>query len=119
MPETRRRFDPEFRQGAVRIVRETNKPIARVADELGINPGTLGNWVNQDRANPGRVRRLGHFIGETPPMLIDPRTRGAPSCQRRTLQFEFDLRHHRRPFAQKVRTVSTLEHDGSLAHPDQ
>ena len=53
MPETRRRFDPEFRQGAVRIVRETNKSIARVADELGVNPGTLGNWVNQDRANRG------------------------------------------------------------------
>jgi len=58
MPETRRRFDPEFRQGAVRIVRETNKPIAKVADELGINPGTLGNWVNQDRANRGETDAL-------------------------------------------------------------
>ena len=58
MPETRRRFDREFRDGAVRIVRETNKPIARVADELGINPGTLGNWVNQDRANRGESDAL-------------------------------------------------------------
>jgi transposase-like protein len=34
----------------VRIVQETNKSLAQVARDLGINAGTLGNWVPRDRA---------------------------------------------------------------------
>jgi transposase len=54
MAETRRQFDQQFRQGAVRIVRETGKPIVQVARDLGINPGTLANWVKRDRVAIGR-----------------------------------------------------------------
>jgi transposase len=53
--ETRRKFDEDFKVGAVRIVRESGKPIAQVARELGVNEGTLGNWCAQDRRARGEV----------------------------------------------------------------
>jgi transposase len=53
MAESRRKFDQDFKEGAVRIVRETGKPVAQVARDLGVNEGTLGNWVNLDRRRRG------------------------------------------------------------------
>ena len=53
MAETRRKFDQDFKECAVRLVRETGRPIAQVAEDLGINEGTLGNWVNADRRRRG------------------------------------------------------------------
>ncbi len=44
-----RKFTPEYRGEAVKLVIERSRPIAEVARELGINEGTLGNWVNMYR----------------------------------------------------------------------
>ncbi len=50
MSRQRRKFDAEFRDGAVRIVKETGRPVAHIARELGVNEGTLGSWVRRDQA---------------------------------------------------------------------
>jgi transposase len=55
MAETRRKFDRDFKEGAVRLVRETGMPIAQVARDLGIHDGTLANWVNADRRRRGEA----------------------------------------------------------------
>ncbi|KOV57279.1 transposase [Streptomyces sp. MMG1121] len=49
MAEKRRKFDAEFREGAVRIVTETGRTIAEVAKDVGINETTLASWVSRAR----------------------------------------------------------------------
>ena len=53
MAQTRRKFDADFRESAVRLVRETGVPIADVARNLDINVGTLRNWMNADNRRNG------------------------------------------------------------------
>jgi transposase len=56
--DARRRFDEDFKRGAVRLVRETGEPIAKVARDLGINEGTLGNWCARERRAEGGSGKL-------------------------------------------------------------
>lgn len=58
MSHPRRKYDPEFKAGAVRIVLETRRPISEVARELGIGAGVLGNWVRKDRIERGEAEGL-------------------------------------------------------------
>jgi transposase len=57
-PRERRKFSEEFKRDAVELVRTSGKPIAQVADELGIYDSTLGNWVKQDRVDRGEREGL-------------------------------------------------------------
>jgi transposase-like protein len=66
MPERRKKYTPEFREEAVKMVIETSSPIAQVARELGIVEGTLGNWVNAYRKE---------HAGEEPPLTVSERAR--------------------------------------------
>jgi len=61
-----RKFTPEFREEAARMVVETSRPIADVARDLGINETSLGNWV--------RAYREEH-AGDEPPLQLSERAR--------------------------------------------
>lgn len=53
MARAKKSFTPQYRDEVVKMVIETSRPIAQVARELGINEGTVGNWVNTyRRAHP-------------------------------------------------------------------
>jgi transposase len=47
------KFPPEFRRDAVTMVLDEDRPIAEVGRALGVNPGTLGNWVAAERVERG------------------------------------------------------------------
>jgi transposase len=57
MSEKRRKFDQDFKDGAVRIVLESGRPVAEVARELDVHEGTLANWVHKARESqkPGAL----------------------------------------------------------------
>lgn len=47
------KYPVEFRQQAVELVETSDKTVAEVARDLGINDTTLGNWVRAARAERG------------------------------------------------------------------
>ncbi|MFD9823568.1 transposase [Streptomyces violascens] len=49
MAQKRRKFSPEFRDEAVKMVVVESRPIAEVAREIQVNEGTLGTWVTRYR----------------------------------------------------------------------
>ena len=48
--------DPEFRAGAVRIVRETRRPVVEIARDLGIGAGTPGTGSAKTASSGARPR---------------------------------------------------------------
>lgn len=47
------KFPPEFRRDAVAMVLDEERSIADVARAVGVNAGTLGNWVGLERVERG------------------------------------------------------------------
>jgi transposase len=43
------KYPPEFQRDAVAMVLDENRAIAEVARAIGVNEGTLGNWVAKAR----------------------------------------------------------------------
>jgi transposase-like protein len=61
-----KKYSPEFREEAARMVVETSRAIAEVARELGVSETSLGNWV--------RAYREEH-AGDEPPLQVSERAR--------------------------------------------
>jgi transposase len=49
----RRQFTKEFRAEAVRLVRESGKPVSEVARDIDVTETSLYAWVRQDRVDRG------------------------------------------------------------------
>jgi transposase len=90
-----RKFSPEFREEAARMVVETSRPIAEVARELGINETSLGNWV--------RDYRKKHAADE-PPLELPERAR-LRELERRNREMEMEL-----AFLKKAAAYFAREH---------
>jgi len=94
LPRPKKNFSPEYREEAVKMVIETSRPIARVARELGINEGTLGNWVAAYRRE---------HAGEEPPLALSERAR-LRELERETRELKME-----NDFLKKAGVPRTLE----------
>ena len=71
--KTRRRFSDEFKSETVKLVMQSNRSMADVAMELGINAKSIGEWVKRaeesgqaieddERAELRRLRKEVHEL---------------------------------------------------------
>lgn len=49
-----RPYPREFREGALQLVREGERPVAQIALELGIAESCLRRWIKQDELDRGQ-----------------------------------------------------------------
>jgi transposase len=66
MAKNRRKFSPEFKEEAVKLVIEESRAVADSARAVGVNEQTLRNWVAAYRRE---------HVGEEPPLTVSERTR--------------------------------------------
>ena len=78
------KYKPEFRDEIAKLIVESNRPIAEVAREYGLNETTVGGWVKKYRAahDPEKI------VVELQPVLDAPLTHPEPF---RTEQFVLTL----------------------------
>ena len=48
----RQRFDKQFKIDALRMIQDSDRPLAEIARELGVHPNVLYRWRNQLLADP-------------------------------------------------------------------
>ena len=64
MGSTLRKFTDQYKAEAVELVINSGRPVAEIARDLGINEGTLGNWVQL-------AKKRGEFTEK--PLEVDER----------------------------------------------
>jgi transposase len=82
----RRSFSPEFRQEAVRLALESDRPLSEVARELKIRPDQLRHWKQQ----------LTRAAGVSPP------SGETPEQELRRLRREVEVLRQERDFLKKA-----------------
>ena len=55
MGQARKKYTQDYKDDAVELVVSSGRPIAEIARDLGINEGTLGNWV-QTAKKSGKIK---------------------------------------------------------------
>ena len=50
---SRKKYTPEYREEAARLVIESGRPIAHVDKEIGVAEELLGKWVKLERERQG------------------------------------------------------------------
>ena len=80
----RRGYPPEFRRKVLDLV-EAGRPIAEVAQALGISAQSISTWRRQDRIDRGRL-----------PGLSSPEKEELAAARRRITQLETELAVTRR-----------------------
>ncbi|GAA2887825.1 hypothetical protein GCM10010517_51760 [Streptosporangium fragile] len=93
MAETRQKFTPDFREGAVRIVEESGKPIAQVARDPGTGSGTPARWRSRSGA------------GAWPGWSCTPTGTASGAVTRRPLRFPMAGAPSRAPGAGRRRPI--------------
>ena len=58
MPKTRPPFPAEFRREAVKLMRDSDKPVPQLAKDLGVSENTLRNWSRQADVDAGEREGL-------------------------------------------------------------
>lgn len=60
MARSRPSYPPEFKEEAVRLVHSSSeqRPVSKIARDLGVSPGTLRNWVSQAEIDAGQREGL-------------------------------------------------------------
>ena len=101
----RRSFTTEFKAQAVRVVRESGKPVGTVARELDLTETALRSWVRQAEIDAGGR-------GTTRALTTEEREEhGRLRREDRTLQMERDILKKRRPSSRRrIREVSIHRH---------